>query len=102
MAAYHLQGHPAQAERGGKGATFTAETIFHECSSTPTEGIKAAAGTQDCVVCMRFKLQPCNVHQETLIGLLAHCLAMLQERDKAACIINRKMLLEAKWVSDLP
>ena len=92
---------PAQAERGGKGATFAAETIFHERSSTPTEGIKAAAGTQDCVVCMRFKLQPCDV-QETLIGLLAHCLAVLHERDKAACILNRKKLLEAKRVSDLP
>jgi hypothetical protein len=50
---------------------------------------------------MRFKLQPCDV-QETLVGLLAHCLAVLQERDKTACILNRKKSLEARRVSDLP
>jgi hypothetical protein len=88
-------------EREGKGATFAAETIFHERSSTPTEGNKAAAGTQDCVVCMRFKLQSCNV-QETLVGLLAHCFAVLQERDKVVCILNRKKSLEAKRFGNLP
>ncbi len=50
---------------------------------------------------MRFKLQPCDV-QETLVGLLAHCLLVLQERDKPACILNRRKTLEAKRVSDLP
>ena len=48
---------------------------------------------------MRFKLQPCDV-QETLVGLLAHCLAMLQERGKAMCIFNRKKSLKAKRVGE--
>ncbi len=63
----------AQAEGGGKGATFSAETVFHERSSTPTDGGNIALKPNICVLCMRFKLQPCNV-QETLVGLLAHCL----------------------------
>jgi hypothetical protein len=49
---------------------------------------------------MRFKLQPCDV-QETLLGLLGHCLSVLQERDKSACILNRHKTLEARRVSDL-
>ena len=36
------------------------------------------------------------------MGLLAHCLAVLQERDKTACILNRKKTLEVRRVSDLP
>ena len=50
---------------------------------------------------MRFKLQPCDV-QETLVGLVTHCLSVLQERDKLSCILNRKKTLEAKRVNDLP
>jgi hypothetical protein len=92
---------PAQAEGGGKGATFSAETIFHEQSLTPTDRAKIASKHHECVVGMHFKLQPCDV-QETLVGLLAHCLAVLQERDKSACILNRQKSLEAKRVSDLP
>jgi hypothetical protein len=84
-----------------RGATFAAETVFHERSATPTEGDASASKTNDCVVRIRFKLQPCDV-QETLIGLLAHCLSVLQERDKSACILNRRKTLEAKRVSDLP
>ena len=48
---------------------------------------------------MQFKLQLCNV-QETLIGFLAHCLTVLPERDKLACILNRRKTLEAKQVSN--
>ena len=92
---------PAKAEGGGKGATFSAETVFHERSTTPTDGSNTASTANVCVVHMRFKLQPCDV-QETLIGLLAHCLSVLHERDKSACILNRKKTLEAKKVSDLP
>jgi hypothetical protein len=92
---------PAQAEGGGRGATFAAETIFHKQSSTPTDRAKIASKHHKCVVHMRFKLQPCDI-QETLVGLLAHCLAVLQERDKLACILNRQKSLEAKGVSDLP
>jgi hypothetical protein len=92
---------PAQAEGGDKGATFSAETVFHERSTTPTDGNNTASTANVCVVRMRFKLQPCNV-QETLIGLLAHCLSVLHERGKSACILNRKNTLEAKKVSDLP
>jgi hypothetical protein len=92
---------PAQAEGGGRGATFTAETIFHEQSLTPTDLAKIASKHHKCVVHMRFKLQPCDV-QETLVGLLAHCLAVLQERDKSVCILNRQKSLEAKHVSNLP
>ena len=91
----------AQAEGGGKGATFSTETVFHERSSTTTDGGNIALKPNICVVRMRFKLQPCNV-QETLVGLLAHCLLVLQERDKSACILNRQKTLEAKKVSDLP
>ena len=67
---------PAQAESGSKGATFSAKTVFHECSSTPTDGGNISSKPNICVVHMRFKLQPCNV-QETLIGLLAHCFSVL-------------------------
>ena len=82
-------------------ATFAAETVFHERASTPTDGDKTTSKTNECVVRMRFKLQPCDV-QETLVGLLAHCLSVLQERDKSACILNRSKTLEARRVSDLP
>ena len=91
----------AQADGGGKGATFSAKTVFHERSTTPTDGSNTASTANVCVVRMRFKLQPCDV-QETLIGLLAHCLSVLHERDKSACILNRKKTLEAKKVSNLP
>ena len=67
---------PAQAEGGSKGAIFSAETVFHKCSSTPTDGGNISSKPNICVVHMRFKLQPCNV-QETLIGLLAHCFSVL-------------------------
>jgi hypothetical protein len=92
---------PAQAEGGGRGPTFSAETVFHERSSTPADGATIASKHHECVVRMRFNLQPCDV-QESLVGLLAHCLAVLQERDKSACILNRQKSLEAKRVSDLP
>jgi hypothetical protein len=91
----------AQAERGGKGAIFATETVFHECSSTPTGGNNIASKLNDCVVRMLFKLQPCDV-QKNLVGLLAHCLLVLQERDKLACILYRRKTLEAKRVSHLP
>ena len=83
-----------------RSATFAAETVFHQRSSTPTDGDKTSPKTNECVVRMRFKLQPCDV-QETLLGLLGHCLSVLQERDKSACILNRRKTLEAKRVSDL-
>ena len=84
-----------------RSATFAAETVFHERAPTPTDGDKTTSKTNECVVRMRFKLQPCDV-QETLIGLLAHCLSVLQERDKSACVLNRRKTLEARRVSDLP
>jgi hypothetical protein len=89
---------PLQAEGGGEGATFSAETVFHERSTTPTDSSNTASTANVCVVRMRFKLQPCNV-QESLICLLAHCLSVLHERDKSACILTRKKTLEAKKVS---
>ena len=72
---------PAQAEGGGKDDTFSAMTVFHERSPTPTDGGNIASKPNNCVECMCFKLQPYDV-QETLVGLLAHCLSVLQERDK--------------------
>ena len=84
-----------------RSATFAAETVFHERAPTPTDGDKTTPKTNECVVRMRFKLQPCDV-QETLIGLLAHCLSVLQERDKSACVLNRRKTLEARRVSNLP
>jgi hypothetical protein len=92
---------PAQDADASRGATFAAETVFHERSSTPTDGAKTTSKTNDCVVRIPFKLQPCNV-QETLIGLLAHCLLVLQERDKSACVLNRRKTLEERRSSDLP
>jgi len=83
-----------------RSATFAAETVFHQRSSTPTDGDKTFPKTNECVVRMRFKLQSCDV-QETLLGLIGHCLSVLQERDKSACILNRCKTLEAKRVSDL-
>ncbi len=77
------------------------QKVFHERASTPTDGDKTTLKTNECVVHMQFKLQPCNI-QETLVGLLGHCLSVLQERDKSACILNRRKTLEAKRVSDLP
>ncbi len=92
---------PAEDVAASKGATFAAKTVFHERSPTPTDGDTTTPKKNDCVVRMRFKLQPCNV-QETLIGLIAHCLLVLQERDKSACVLNRRKTLEARRVSDLP
>ncbi len=92
---------PAQDVGASRGATFATKTVFHEHSSTPTDGDKVTSKTNDCVVRIRFKLQPCVI-QETLVGLLAHCLSVLQERDKPACILNRRKTLEARRVSNLP
>ena len=80
---------PAQDVDASRGATFVAKTVFHERSSTHTDGDKTTSKTNDCVVHICFKLQPCNV-QEIFIGLLAHCLSVLQERDKSACVLNRR------------
>jgi len=90
-----------QDAAASRSATFAAKTVFHERASTPTDGDKTSSKTNECVVRMRFKLPPCDV-QETLLGLLGHCLSVLQERDKSACILNRRKTLEAKRVSDLP
>jgi len=90
-----------QDEVAIRSATFAAETVFHVRASTPTDGDKTSSKTNECVVRMRFKLQPCDV-QETLLGLLGHCLSVLQERDKSACILNRRKTLKAKRDSDLP
>jgi len=92
---------PTQEAAASRSATFAAEMVFHEHASTPTDGEKTSSKTNECVVRMRFKLQSCDV-QETLLGLLGHCLSALQERDKSACILNRRKTLEAKRVSDLP
>jgi hypothetical protein len=92
---------PTQEVAASKSATFAAKTVFHERASTPMDGEKTSSKTNECVVRMRFKLQSCDV-QETLLGLLGHCLSVLQERDKSACILNRRKTLEAKRVSDLP
>ena len=92
---------PTQEAAASRSATFAAKTVFHERASTPTDGEKTSSKTNECVVRMRFKLQSCDV-QETLLGLLGHCLSVLQERDKSACILNRRKTLEAKRVSDLP
>ena len=83
-----------------RSSTFAAKTVFHEHASTPTNGDKTTSKTNKCVVRMRFK-QPCDI-QEILVGLLAHCLSVLQERDKSACILNRSKTLEARRVSNLP
>ncbi len=37
---------PAQAADASRGATFAAETVFHECSSTPTDGAKTTSKTK--------------------------------------------------------
>jgi hypothetical protein len=91
---------PAEDAVASKGATFAAETVFHKRSPTPTDGNTTTPGKNDCVVRMRFKLQPWDV-QETLIGLIGHCLSVLQERDKS-CVLNRRKTLEARRVSNLP
>ena len=91
---------PATADGASKGATFASETVFHERVATPTD-MDASLKPNECVVRMRFKLQPCDI-QETLVGLVGHCLSVLQERDKTACILNRRKTLEAKRVSDFP
>jgi hypothetical protein len=84
-----------------RSATFAAETVFHQRFSTPADGDKTSPKTNECVVRMRFKLLSCNV-QETHLGLIGHCLSVLQERDKSACVLNRRKTLEAKRASDLP
>jgi len=92
---------PTQDAEASRSATFAAETVFHQRPSTLTDGDKTPSKTNECVVRMRFKLQSCDV-QETLLGLIGHCLSVLQERDKSACILNRRKTLEAKRVADLP
>jgi hypothetical protein len=97
----NLKDTSTQDAVASRSATFAAETVFHKRASTPTDSAKTSSKTNECVVRMRFKLQPCDV-QETLLGLLGHCLLVLQERDKSACILNRHKTLEARGVSDLP
>ena len=61
------KGTSTQDAVASRSATFTAKTVYHKHASTPTDGDKMTSTTNECVVHMQFKLQPCDV-QETLVG----------------------------------
>ncbi len=57
----------------------------------------------ECVVKIKLKiLHGVNDVQETVIGMMDHCLTILHEHNKRACFLNKKKLLEAHKATDFP
>ena len=90
----------AGAENDGgekKAALFTGGGVFNKKTPTNKDDTeKKSTKNHEYIACLQFKV----VHgstgvQETLVGLLDHCLRILHEQDKTACILNKKKTLEA-------
>jgi len=91
-----------------RGATFAADTNFKEREGQPTKMTPAKAQDgieemKECVAQLRIKIHAgAEDIQETVLGLMLHCLSIFHERDKTACFVNTAKSLEAKKLTDLP
>ena len=83
---------------------FAKGTVFNKKTPTDMDATETMSyKNHKCVACLRFKMVHGSTDvQEMLMGLLDHCLIVLHERDKTACIRNWKKTLEAWRVSELP
>ncbi len=58
---------------------------------------------KECVAQIRIKILPgAEDIQETVLGLMQHCLTILQERDDTSCFLNAAKSLVAKKLTDFP
>ena len=58
---------------------------------------------KEVVVQIRIKILPgAEDIQETVLGLMHHCLSVLKERDKTACFVNSKKSLTAHKLTNFP
>ena len=92
-----------------RGTSFAADTNFKEkekAASTTTTGPGKATETdelREVVVQLRIKILPgAEDVQETVLGLMHHCLTVLKERDETACFVNSKKSLTAHKLTDFP
>jgi hypothetical protein len=88
---------------------FATNTNFKEretaaAATTPGPG-KATEEDElkEVVTEIRIKILPgAEDIQETVLGLMHHCLSVLKERDKTACFVNSKKSLTAHKLTDFP
>ncbi len=86
------------------GATFAADTNFKEreaqaAKKTPGKETTLVDKPKECVAQICIKILPgAEDIQETVLGLMHHCLTILQERDDTACFLNAAKSLAAKKV----
>jgi hypothetical protein len=77
-----------------RGATFAVDTNFKEreaqvAKRTPGKGTTLDDKLKECVAQIHIKILPgAEDIQETVLGLMQHCLTILQERDDTACFLN--------------
>jgi hypothetical protein len=91
-----------------RGATFAADTNFKKreaqaANKTPGKETTSVDEPKECVTQIRIKILPgAEDIQETVLGLMHHCLTILQERDDTACFLNAAKSLAAKKLTDFP
>ena len=95
-----------------RGTTFATNTNFKErkktaAATTPGPGKAGKATKEDelkevvAQVCIKI-LPGAKDIQETVLGLMHHCLTVLKERDKTACFVNANKSLTAHKLTDFP
>jgi hypothetical protein len=93
------------SDTGCKGASFAEGTNFaaKDASAKKTPAKNMNAKINDCVVKIKLKiLHGVNDVQETVIGMMDHCLTILHKRNKRACFLNKKKLLKAHKATNFP
>jgi hypothetical protein len=89
-----------------KGATFVADMNFKQqdpppAKKTPSKG--QGGKLNKCMVKAQLKVtQGATNVQQTVLGLMDHCLAVLHKQDKMVCVINGAKTLQAYKATDLP
>jgi hypothetical protein len=90
------------------GAMFAVDTNFKEreaqvAKRTPGKGTTLDDELKECVAQIRIKILPgAEDIQETVLGLMQHCLTILQERDDTACFLKTAKSMVAKKLMDFP
>ncbi len=91
-----------------RGATFAADTNFKESEAqaakkTPGKETTSVDKPKECVAQIHIKILPgAEDIQETVLGLMHHCLTILQERDDMACFLNAAKSLAVKKLTYFP
>jgi hypothetical protein len=86
--------------------SFAADANFTTRETAPvkkTPAKEAATKVNECVVELQLKIfYGANDVQETVLGMMDHCLSILYEPNKKACFMNKKKSLEAYKATDYP